>query len=130
MAANFTDLLTPMQAVANPIALKRAVVRMECIEARSIPTTAVTSKKSAETRPIKKASVMTSVSGKTTNGFTYEGEYEHSNSDRVMWTATYRRSGVFFGMRHGRISELLGVPIVEIAEAVKDDIEFTWVQSS
>jgi len=73
---------------------------------------------------------MTSISGKTTNGFTYEGDYERSNPDRVTWTATYRRSGVFFGMRHGRINELLGVPVGEINEAVQDDIEFAWVQSS
>jgi hypothetical protein len=73
---------------------------------------------------------MTSVSGKTTNGFTYEADYEHANSDRVTWTATYRRSGVFFGMRHGRINELLGVPNGEVDEAVKDDVELAWVQSS
>jgi hypothetical protein len=74
--------------------------------------------------------IMTTVSGKTASGFTYEGDYEHANSDRVTWTATYRRSGVFFGMRHGRINELLGVPMLEIDEAVKDDIELTWGQSS
>ncbi len=73
---------------------------------------------------------MTTVSGMTTNGFTYEGDYEHANSGRVTWTATYRRGGIFFGMRHGRIYELLGVPMTEVDTAVKDDIEFTWVQSS
>ncbi|MGO4502942.1 MULTISPECIES: TonB-dependent receptor [unclassified Dyella] len=72
---------------------------------------------------------MTSISGKTTNGFTYEGDYEHANPDRVTWTAIFRRSGVFFGMRHGRVSELTGVPAGEISEAVQDDIEFVWVQA-
>ncbi|WP_199100564.1 TonB-dependent receptor [Dyella sp. ASV21] len=73
---------------------------------------------------------MTIVSGKTTNGFTYEGDYEHANSDRVTWTATYRRSGVFFGMRHGRINELRDIPMKEVDEVVKDDIEYTWVQTT
>ncbi|MHA6203525.1 TonB-dependent receptor [Dyella soli] len=73
---------------------------------------------------------MTSISGKTTNGFTYEGDYEHASADRVTWAATYRRSGVFFGMRHGRINELMGVPAGEVNEAVQDDIELAWVQSS
>lgn len=72
---------------------------------------------------------MTSVSGKTTNGFTYEGDYERENSGRVTWTATYRRRGDFFGMRHGRISPLLDIPAAEIDAAVKDDIEATWIQS-
>lgn len=73
---------------------------------------------------------MTSVSGKTTSGFTYDADYVHANSDRVTWTATYRRSGVFFGMRHGRINEVKGVPSGEVDEAVKDDVELTWGQSN
>lgn len=76
-----------------------------------------------------KAIFMTSISGKTTNGFTYEGDYEHANADRVTWTAIFRRSGVFFGMRHGRVNELTGVPAGEISEAVQDDIELVWVQA-
>ncbi|MDR3446718.1 MULTISPECIES: TonB-dependent receptor [Dyella] len=72
---------------------------------------------------------MTSISGKTTNGFTYEGDYEYANSDRVRWTAIFRRSGVFFGMRHGRINELNGATTGEVNEAVQDDIELVWVQA-
>ena len=78
----------------------------------------------------KKAEIMTSISGKTQGGFTYEGDYEQMHSGRVTWTATYRRGGHFYGMRHGRIDELLGVPISEIDAAVKDDIESTWTQTS
>jgi len=77
---------------------------------------------------IPKAMSMTSVSGKTKNGFTYEGDYEHANSDRVTWTATYRLSGHFYGMRHGRINELMGVSISDVNEAVKKDIESTWTR--
>ena len=71
---------------------------------------------------------MTSVSGKTSNGFTYEGEYEHGRLGHVIWTATYRRNGDYFGMRHGRTSALVDTPAVEVDAAVKNDIESTWVQ--
>jgi hypothetical protein len=81
-------------------------------------------------RVILRASVMTSISGKTTNGFTYEGDYELAKSGRVTWTATYRRGGDFFGMRHGCINELPQARFAEVDVAVKDDIESTWVQSS
>jgi hypothetical protein len=74
------------------------------------------------------AAIMTSVSGKTKNGFTYEGDYEQASSDRVTWTATYRRGGHFYGMRHGRVNELTGVSVAEVDDAVKDDIEATWTQ--
>ena len=73
---------------------------------------------------------MATVSGKSANGFTYEGDYQHASSGRVTWTATYRRSGVLFGMRHGRINELQGLPFPEVDSAVKDDIEHTWTESN
>jgi hypothetical protein len=73
---------------------------------------------------------MTNVSGKTTNGFTYEGEYERTHLDRVRWSATYRRDGILFGMRHGRVDELLGVSLGEVQEAVMDDIELALAKSS
>jgi hypothetical protein len=79
---------------------------------------------------IPKAIDMTNVSGKTKNGFTYEGDYERTNSDRVNWTATYRRGGHFYGMRHGRVNELLGVSTTEVDDAVKDDIESTWTEAT
>ena len=85
--------------------------------------------KTAPSLLLPKAICMTSISGKTSNGFTYEGDYEQASSDRVTWTAIFRRSGVFFGMRHGRVNELTGVPAGEISEAVQDDIEFVWVQA-
>lgn len=72
---------------------------------------------------------MARISGKTNNGFTYEGEYEHANADRVKWSATYRRDGIFFGMRHGRIDELQGVTPEEVQEAVMDGIVFAWIGS-
>lgn len=73
---------------------------------------------------------MTNISGKTTNGFMYEGEYELTRADRVRWSATYRRDGIFFGMRHGEINELSGVSPKEVQQAVMDDIEFVWTRSS
>lgn len=72
---------------------------------------------------------MTNISGTTKNGFTYEGEYELTRMDRVRWSATYRREGIFFGMRHGGINELSGVSPREVQQAVMDDIEFVWTRS-
>ena len=72
---------------------------------------------------------MTIISGKTTNGFTYEGAYELTRVDRVRWSATYRRDGIFFGMRHGGINELLDVSPEDVQQAVMDDIEHVWNQS-
>lgn len=74
--------------------------------------------------------IMASVSGKTTNGYTYEGEYQQAHADRITWAATYRLRGIFFGMRHGRINELLGIPADEVDDVVKDAIELTWVQTN
>jgi hypothetical protein len=73
---------------------------------------------------------MTNISGKTTNGFTYDGDYELTRLDRVRWSATYRRDGIFFGMRHGGINELLGASLNELREAVMEDIELVWVRSN
>ena len=73
---------------------------------------------------------MTSISGKTKNGFTYEGDYEQGSTGRVLWNATYRRGGDFYGIRHGRLNELLGVSMADIDIAVKNDIESTWIESS
>lgn len=77
-----------------------------------------------------KASLMTSISGTTSNGYTYEGDYEQANADRINWTATYRLRGIFFGMRHGRINELLDIPAEEFGDVVKDAIDLTWVQTN
>lgn len=72
---------------------------------------------------------MATVTGKTKNGFTYEGDYQYANADRVTWTATYRRSEHFYGMRHGRIDELKGVSAEDVDNAVKDDIESIWTRT-
>jgi hypothetical protein len=82
----------------------------------------------AEVTTISGAMIMTSVSGKTKNGFTYEGDYEQATSGRVTWTATYRRSGNFYGMRHGRVNDLTGVSVSDVDDAVRDDIDATWTQ--
>ena len=73
-----------------------------------------------------RATAMTIVTGKTKNGFTYEGDYQYANPDCITWKAVYRRSDHFYGMRHGRIDELKGVSTAEVDDAVKDDIESIW----
>ncbi len=42
---------------------------------------------------------MGNVSGKTGNGFTYEGDYQPPSAGRVHWTATFRHNGDYAGMR-------------------------------
>ncbi len=69
---------------------------------------------------------MTIVTGKTKNGFTYEGDYQYADPDRITWMAVYRRGDHFYGMRHGRLAELTGVSAEEVEGAVKDDIESIW----
>lgn len=69
---------------------------------------------------------MNNLSGKTANGYTYEGVYENASPDRATWTATFRRNGVFFGMRHGRVNGLRSVPLGEVGDVIRDDIEEAW----
>ena len=69
---------------------------------------------------------MVDISGKTANGYTYDGIYQNAGPNRVTWTATYRRNGIFFGMRHGRVDGLHDLPPTEIDEVVRDDISQTW----
>jgi hypothetical protein len=69
---------------------------------------------------------MVNLSGRTVNGDTYEGIYANASPDRITWSATFRRNGVFFGMRHGRINGLLSIPSEEVDDVVKDDIEEAW----
>jgi hypothetical protein len=75
------------------------------------------------------ASAMSSISGKTSNGFTYEGDHHPASAGRVNWTATFRRNGDFAGMRHGLVHDMLGVPEAEVDAAVKIDIESTWTDA-
>ena len=70
---------------------------------------------------------MTNVVGKTSNGFTYEGEYEKSVNDSVRWSVTYRCAGIYRGMRHGRVLEASKMPILDLYVAVQDDIDDVWV---
>ena len=71
---------------------------------------------------------MTTVSGTTSNGFTYEGEYEQSANDSVRWSATYRCNGVYRGMRHGRVFEVSKIPTLDLQVAVMQDIDEVWVK--
>lgn len=69
---------------------------------------------------------MTTISGKTSNGCTYEGTYDAVGHGRVDWTVTFRRDGDFAGIRHGRILDASPAPSTDLVEAVRADIEFTW----
>jgi hypothetical protein len=81
-------------------------------------------------RSRQQASAMSNVSGKTSNGFTYEGDYQPASAGRVNWTATFRHKGDYAGMRHGCVHDMLGVPAEAVDAAVKVDIESTWTDAA
>jgi type VI protein secretion system component VasF len=76
------------------------------------------------------ALAMSNVSGKTSNGFTYEADYQPASAGRVNWTATFRHDGDFAGMRHGCVHDMHGVLAAAVDDAVKVDIESTWTNAS
>ncbi|HEY0198739.1 MAG TPA: TonB-dependent receptor [Rhodanobacter sp.] len=73
---------------------------------------------------------MADVSGKTSNGCTYEGDYRSTVAGRVHWSATFRRNGDYAGMRHGCVHDMRDIDTAGVDEAVKVDIESTWTQAT
>ena len=73
---------------------------------------------------------MTSLSGKTRNGFTYEGEYEMASGGRILWNATFRRNGDYAGVRHGRLHDMQDVVAASVNDLVKASIESTWTNAT
>lgn len=71
---------------------------------------------------------MSHVSGKTRNGFTYEGDYERGSRGRVPWRATYRKDDSFFGMRNGQLEQMQDVLDDALDAAVKRAIEDKWTE--
>lgn len=72
---------------------------------------------------------MAHVTGKTKNGYTYEGDYESAGAGRILWNATYRRDGDFAGIRHGQLRGMQDLPAAAVDDAVKDGIESTWTDA-
>ncbi len=72
---------------------------------------------------------MAHVAGTTSNGFTFEGDYQLPGGGRVHWSVTFRHDGDFAGMRHGTLHGMQDIDAVELEEAVKQDIESVWTQS-
>ena len=72
---------------------------------------------------------MADVSGTTSNGFAYEGQYQLPTAGRVHWSVTFRHNGDFAGIRHGCVHGLQDVDAAGLDEAVKRDIESTWTMS-
>lgn len=71
---------------------------------------------------------MTSLSGKTGNGFTYEAEYEIASGGRIRWSATFRRDGDYAGVRHGQLYDVHDEQAV--TELVEASIESTWTNAT
>lgn len=70
---------------------------------------------------------MSSVSGTTSNAFSYEGEYAAGARGRVTWSATYRdKDGAFFGMRNGQLEQMEDISASDMDAAVRAAIELRW----
>lgn len=73
---------------------------------------------------------MTTLSGKTRNGFTYEGDYETASGGRILWNATFRRDGDYAGVRHGRLHDMQDVADAAVNDLVQASIEATWADAT
>lgn len=73
---------------------------------------------------------MTTLSGTTRNGFTYEADYETASGGRILWSATFRRDGEYAGVRHGRLYGMTDVAAGMLDEQVKISIESTWTNAT
>jgi hypothetical protein len=73
---------------------------------------------------------MSTISGTTRNGATYEGEYEQGNGGRIRWTATFRRNGEYAGMRHGHMHALQDVAPADVDDRVRQDIDSIWTDET
>lgn len=72
---------------------------------------------------------MADVSGTTSNGFAYEGEYQLPVAGRVHWSVTFRKDGDFAGIRHGCVHGQQDADAAALDEAVRRDIESVWTTS-
>jgi hypothetical protein len=70
---------------------------------------------------------MSDLLGITSNGFNYTAQYDAASLDSVTWAATFRKDGIYRGMRHGRVFDISTLSQPEVKLAVMDDIEETWV---
>lgn len=73
---------------------------------------------------------MTTFSGKTRNGYTYECDYEAASGGRVLWNATFRRDGGYAGVRHGQLHDMQDVAAATLDDLVKASIEATWTDET
>ncbi len=65
--------------------------------------------------------------GVTSNGFNYTAQYDTAALDSVIWAATFRKDGVYRGMRHGRIFDVSKLSQSDVKLAVMNNIEEIWV---
>ena len=66
--------------------------------------------------------------GVTSNGFNYTAQYDTAALDSIIWAATFRKDGIYRGMRHGRIFEASKLSQPDLQLALMDDIEEIWVK--
>ncbi|MEW9572018.1 TonB-dependent receptor [Rhodanobacter sp. Si-c] len=66
--------------------------------------------------------------GITSNGFNYTAQYDAAALGSIIWAATFRKDGIYRGMRHGRVFDVSDLSNPDIKLAVMDDIEEIWVK--
>lgn len=64
--------------------------------------------------------------GVTSNGFNYAAQYDAAALDSITWAATFRKDGIYRGMRHGRVFDVSKLSQLDVKLAVMDDIEEIW----
>jgi len=65
--------------------------------------------------------------GVTSNGFNYTAQYDTAALDSIIWAATFRKDGIYRGMRHGRVFDVSRLSTPDVKLAVMGDIEEIWV---
>lgn len=70
--------------------------------------------------------ISTAVCGISSGGLSYTADFVPAANDSIRWSAAYRVSGIFRGLRHGRISEASLMSPAELMRSVIDDIERAW----
>lgn len=71
---------------------------------------------------------MTDVIGTTSNGFNYTAHYDTAALGSIIWAATFRKDGIYSGMRHGRLFRVVDLSQPDLQRAVMDHIDDCWVK--
>lgn len=72
---------------------------------------------------------MSDIAGVTSDGFDYTAMYVDAALNSIVWAATFRLDGCYRGARHGRVFDVSELAMTDLQNAIKDDIENTWLKA-